>query len=154
MEGFSAYDAMNYMLSQNVPPEKLSIGVAMYGRGWQGVTGGQPDYPFTSTGGSGISGSWERGIEVYKVIESEYLGGPDGQGINGFNLYWDDIAQASYLWNYSTGTLISFDTQRSVEAKGEFVLQHNLGGLFAWEIDADNGHLLNSMNKGLGHPEQ
>ncbi|MCH8532043.1 MAG: hypothetical protein LAT65_14420 [Saccharospirillum sp.] len=24
----------------------------------------------------------------------------------------------------------------------------------AWEIDADNGHLLNSMNKGLGHPEQ
>ena len=82
------------------------------------------------------------------------MGGPSGSGINGYQVFWDDIAQGSYAWNYADGKLLTFDTQRSVEAKGNYVLQNNLGGLFAWEIDADNGHLLNSMNSGLGHPGQ
>ncbi|GGX74991.1 glycosyl hydrolase family 18 protein [Saccharospirillum salsuginis] len=152
--GFSAHEAVQYMLSENVPPQKLSLGVAMYGRGWKGVTGGQPDYPFTGTGGGAIEGSWEAGIQDYKDIESEVMGGPAGDGINGYQVYWDDTAQASYAWDYTNGNLLTFDTQRSVEAKGDYVLQNNLGGLFAWEIDADNGHILNSMNSGLGNPQQ
>lgn len=154
MEGFSAHEAVQYMLGQNVAPEKLSLGVAMYGRGWKGVTGGQPDYPFTGTGGGAIEGSWEAGIQDYKDIEAEVMGGPAGNGVNGFQVFWDDIAKASYAWDYANGKLLTFDTQRSVEAKGDYVLQNNLGGLFAWEIDADNGHLLNSMNSGLGNPRQ
>lgn len=154
MQGFSAHEAVQYMLSENVPPQKLSLGVAMYGRGWKGVSGGQPDYPFTGTGGGAIEGSWEAGIQDYKEIEAEVMGGPSGSGINGYQVFWDDIAQSSYAWNYADGKLLTFDTQRSIDAKGSYVLQNNLGGLFAWEIDADNGHLLNSMNSGLGHPRQ
>jgi chitinase len=33
------------------------------------------------------------------------------------------------------------------------VLANQLGGLFAWEIDADNGDILNAMHEGLGHGE-
>lgn len=153
IDGFSAHEAVQYMLSKNVPPGKISLGVAKYGRGWTDVSGGHLDDPFSGSGGGAIDGSWQDGVEDYSVIEEEYLGGPDGDGINGFQLYWDDIAQASYLWNYQTGTLISFDTQRSVEAKGEYVLQNQLGGLFSWSLDSDNGHLLNSMHEGMGHPE-
>lgn len=47
--------------------------------------------------------------------------------------------------------LITFDDQRSVQAKGKYVLENKLGGLFAWEIDADNGDILNSMNSSLGN---
>lgn len=149
--GFSAHEAVNYLLSRNVPREKLSLGVAMYGRGWTNVTGGQPTNPFTGTGGAGISGSWERGIEDYKVIETQYMGGVNGTGANGFTYFWDDIAKASYVWDYAKGTLISFDSPRSVQAKGAYVLNHHLGGIFSWELDADNGHILNAMHQGLGH---
>ncbi len=151
--GYNAHDAVQHLLSRNVPPQKIAIGAAMYGRGWTGVTGGQPDYPFTGTGGAGITGSWEKGIEDYKVIVSKYQGGEAGTGINGFQLKWDEIAKASYLWDYANGTLITFDTPRSVVAKGEYVLQNNLGGIFAWEIDGDNGSILNSMHQGLGHTQ-
>ncbi|MNS18532.1 Chitinase A precursor [compost metagenome] len=33
------------------------------------------------------------------------------------------------------------------------MLANQLGGLFAWEIDADNGDILNAMHEGLGHGE-
>ncbi|ASP37634.1 chitinase [Bacterioplanes sanyensis] len=153
IDGFSAHDAVQHLLSRNVPAEKIGLGAAMYGRGWKNVSGGQPDDPFSGTGGDGISGSWEKGIEDYKVIEQKYMGGVDGTGIDGFQLFWDDIAKASYLWNYSAGTLITFDTPRSVKAKGQYVRTNNLGGIFAWEIDADNGHILNAMHQGLGHSQ-
>ena len=32
-------------------------------------------------------------------------------------------------------------------------MANQLGGLFAWEIDSDNGDILNAMHEGLGHGE-
>ena len=90
----------------------------------------------------------------YKKIEADFMGGPDASGVNGFSVGWDDTAKASYVWNPATNTLISIDTKRSVREKGAYILQHQLGGIFAWEIDADNGHILNAMHEGLGHTQQ
>lgn len=42
--------------------------------------------------------------------------------------------------------MISFDSVDSVLGKVKYVDRNKLGGLFAWEIDADNGDLLNAMN--------
>lgn len=150
--GFSADEAVNYLLGQQVPAAKVTLGAAMYGRGWTNVQGATNADPFIGSGGAGISGSWEKGIEDYKVIESKYLGGAQGTGANGFSLGWDDVAKASYAWNASTKTLVSFDSARSVFHKGQYVLNNQLGGLFAWEIDADNGQILNAMHRGLNHP--
>lgn len=64
---------------------------------------------------------------------------------------YDVAAEAPYLWKPSTGDLITYDDNRSVVAKGKYVLANQLGGLFAWEIDADNGDILNAMHEGLGN---
>lgn len=154
LAGFNADDAVRHLLGRNVPAGKLTLGAAMYGRGWKTVSGGTADNPFLGTGGEGITGSWEKGIEDYKAIESKYLDGPNGTGKDGFVLKWDDTAKASYVWNPVSTSLISFDTPRSVKAKGDYVLAKQLGGIFAWEIDADNGQILNAMHQGLGHPQQ
>lgn len=154
LSGFSAHEAVQHLLARQVPAGKISIGAAMYGRGWKNVSNVTNNNPFTGTGGAGINGSWEAGIEDYKKIETNYMGGVNGTGTNGYSLLWDDTAKASYVWNSAIGTLISFDTKRSVQAKGNYVLQYNLGGIFAWELDADNGHILNAMHEGLGHPAQ
>ncbi|MGL5359602.1 MAG: PKD domain-containing protein, partial [Shewanella sp.] len=53
----------------------------------------------------------------------------------------------------STGELITYDDARSVIAKCQYVQANELGGLFSWEIDADNGDILNAMHQGLGHGE-
>jgi chitinase len=154
LAGFSAQEAVDHLLARQVPAGKITIGAAMYGRGWKNVANVSGNNPFTGSGGEGIAGSWEKGIEDYKKIESQMMGGVNGTGANGFGLYWDDTGKASFVWNPATKTLVSFDTKRSVQAKGQFIRQHNLGGIFAWELDGDNGHILNAMHEGLGHPKQ
>ncbi|TQV81059.1 glycosyl hydrolase family 18 protein [Aliikangiella coralliicola] len=151
--GFYTDAAIQHLISRNVPPGKITVGVAMYGRGWKDVTGATEGNPFTGTGNGPIKGSWEDGIEDYKALEENFMNGPSA-GANGFELGWDPIAKAEYLWNSTTGTLISLDTVRSTIEKGSYVNQHNLGGVFAWEIDADNGRILNAMHQGLGHPKK
>ncbi len=154
LPGFSAEEAVEHLLNRQVPAGKITLGAAMYGRGWKNVNNVSGNNPFTGTGGEGISGSWEKGIEDYKKIESSMMGGVNGTGANGFIVGYDEQAQAAYVWNPTSKTLVSFDTQRSVRAKGQYVLQHNLGGIFAWELDGDNGQILNAMHEGLGHPKQ
>ena len=78
----------------------------------------------------------------------------NGVGINGSDYYYDATIGAAWVWNPSTGTLISTDSPHSVEQKAKYVLDNNLGGLFAWEIDGDSGTILNAMNEGLGNKAQ
>ena len=98
--------------------------------------------------GSTAQGVWEDGVIDYKGIKAHMIGAA-GTGINGFEGY-DEQAKGAYVWNRSTGKLITYDSPASVIAKGNYVNQHDLGGLFAWEIDADNGDILNAMHEGLG----
>lgn len=149
--GASAHEAVQHLLSRKVPAGKISLGVAMYGRSWHNLSQVKDNNPFTGTVGSRLSAALDDSSGDYKNIETKALGGVNGKGIHGFSLLWDDTAKACSLWNAAVGTLISFDCQRSVQAKGSYVLQYNLGGIFAWELDGDNGHLLNAMHQGLGH---
>ena len=156
----SADDAINTLMDAGVPPEKLVVGVGMYGRGWSKVEGVQGDNPFSGHGtyssswqGTSVNkapGTWEDGVLDYKDIRANYLGA-EGTGINGFSYHYDQEAEAPYLWNPSSGTLITFDDGRSARAKAAYVQQHNLAGVFSWEIDSDNGEILNAMHQGLGH---
>ncbi len=141
--GMNVSDGINNMINAGVPAEKIVVGAAMYGRGWTGVVDTQ--------GNGAIEGTWEAGVLDYKDIEVNYLGGENGTGINNFVYQYDSIAEAPSLFNSSTGEYITYDNSRSVRAKGHFVINHHLAGLFSWEIDADNGHILNAMHQGLGH---
>ncbi len=153
---YTADNGIQLLLAQGVPANKLVLGTAMYGRGWEGVmpnTLSDPTDPMTgvATGklkGSTAQGVWEDGVIDYKGIKS-YMLGPNNTGINGYEYGYDEQAEAPYVWNRSTGELITFDDERSVLAKGNYVKSLGLAGLFSWEIDADNGDILNAMHKGV-----
>ncbi|QYX65974.1 glycoside hydrolase [Shewanella putrefaciens] len=134
------------LLTQGVTPGKIVVGAAMYGRGWTGVNGYTGNNPFTGTATGKVKGTWEDGVVDYRQIVNEYMGG-------GWTYSYDETAEAASVFKASTGDLITFDDARSVKAKGQYVLANQLGGLFAWEIDADNGDILNAMHEGLGHGE-
>jgi len=135
--------SVNAMLAQGVQPGKIVVGAAMYGRGWTGVHGYSNNNPYTGTATGAVPGTWEAGIVDYRQIVDKYLGKP------GWEYKYDDTAEAATVFNKSTGTLITYDDARSVQAKGKYVLNKNLGGLFAWSIESDNGDILNAMNESL-----
>lgn len=154
---YSTDNAVQLLLKQGVPSKKVVVGTAMYGRGWEGVypqNATIADNPMTAPGNGKLTGTkeqgvWEAGVIDYKGIKAHMIGANE-QGVNGFEVGYDTQAEAAYVWNRSTGKLITYDSPRSAKAKGQYVRANQLGGLFAWEIDADNGDILNAMHEGLG----
>ncbi|WP_337265024.1 MULTISPECIES: glycosyl hydrolase family 18 protein [unclassified Serratia (in: enterobacteria)] len=141
---YTTVNGVNALLAQGVKPGKIVVGAAMYGRGWTGVNGYQNNNPFSGTASGPVKGTWENGIVDYRQIANEYMSGDWKYG-------YDATAEAPYVFKASTGDLITFDDVRSIQAKGKYVLDKQLGGLFSWEIDADNGDILNNMNASLGN---
>ncbi|QED40587.1 chitinase [Chrysodeixis includens nucleopolyhedrovirus] len=142
-EHYTTDFAVRALLKQNVKNSKIVVGIAMYGRGWTGVSDYKDGNVFTGIAQGPVSGTWEDGVVDYRqiVIANE---------TKSIKTFFDSVAKAEYAFNESTGDLISYDGESSVLAKAKYVLDYELGGLFAWEIDADNGQLLNAMNVGLG----
>lgn len=141
-------NGINELVKSGMPLEKIVMGVAAYGRGWRGVANlKEPGNPFSGTAQAGIKGTWEDGVLDYRDIHDNH------GAAQGFEYGFDQQAQAPYLWKASTGELITYDDAHSIGAKGEYVTRRNMAGLFSWEIDADNGKILNAMHEGLGHGE-
>jgi chitinase len=139
-ELYTTHYAVESLTNQGVKPNKIVVGVAMYGRGWTGVSDYENDDYFSGTAKGPVSGTWEEGVVDYRQIKNE---------LDKYVYKYDTVAQAAYVFGKSKNDLISFDSVDSVLAKGKYVDQNKLGGLFAWEIDADNGDLLNAMNAQL-----
>jgi chitinase len=154
---YTISNAVDLLLAQGVAAKQIVVGAAMYGRGWEGVSPDNAtiiDNPMTAPGAGKLTGSkaqgvWEAGIIDYKGLAANMVGA-SGTGVNGFEVGYDEVAEAAYVWNKQSGKLVTYDSPRSVIAKGEYVKASGLGGLFAWEIDADNGDILNAMHEGLG----
>ena len=140
---YTTENGVKAMLAQGVQPGKIVVGTGMYGRGWTGVHGQTGNNPFTGTATGGVKGTWEPGVVDYRQIVNEYKGKP------GWEYGYDAEAEAPYVFNKSTGELISYEDARSATAKGKFVMANNLGGLFGWSVDSDNGDILNAMNESL-----
>ncbi|MDK1287102.1 glycosyl hydrolase family 18 protein [Pseudoalteromonas umbrosa] len=140
---------IDLLKAQGVPGNKLIAGIAMYGRGWTGVehTPGTHHMQGKATGPSAPADAFklEPGTLMYANI-AQWAKHPD------WEYHYDTVAQAPYIYRPSTGDLISYDDQKSIKAKGELVFQEGLAGMFGWEIDTDNGDILNWMHESLGHP--
>lgn len=120
--------AITRHLDAGIPPEKIVLGVAFYGRGWQGV------HPRNN----GLHQPYEQfaGAWGYQEIMSRFT--PE----HGFERYWDDAAKAPYLWNADSLMFISYDDPESLRAKTAFVRERQLGGIMYWEHSNDPEEVL------------
>ena len=159
-DDYNVHQGLQAMLAQGVAPEKIALGVAMYGRGWRGVTapsGSTELLAGTATGkyppaAAKTKGVWEPGVQDYWGIAVDEAAARDTSNTTTpWTYHWDADAFAPYLHRSTDNAVISYDNARSVKAKGAYVRSKGLAGLFAWEIDADNGTILNAMHEGLGH---
>ena len=119
-------------LAAGIPPDKLVLGVAFYGRGFAGV---QP-------ANNGLHQPYERyeGDHPYSQLAEKLIGS------QGFVRYWDERAQAPFLWNAESELFITYDDPQSIRAKAAYARQHRLGGMMFWELSQDrNDELLDAL---------
>lgn len=123
-------------IAAGVPPEKIVLGVAFYGRWWAGV---QPE-------GNGLfqPASDTTGAFSYDTLRRAYI------DRNGYVRHWDEAARAPYLWHPEAGVFITYDDEASLRHKARYVKQRGLGGVMYWEHSHDpSGRLLNTLYEAL-----
>lgn len=117
---FNTDNTIRDYIEAGVLPEKVVVGMPVYGRSFEGNLG--IGKSFSDVG----QGSWERGVWDYKTLPKP-----------GAEIKYDQDAQAYYSYDASMRELISYDTPDCVRRKVEYILKHGLGGSMFWEASGD-----------------
>jgi chitinase len=121
--------AIRQHLAAGIPSRKLVLGAAFYGRSFAGVAP-------THMGLNQAYGRYDS-EHSYAELADQFI------GKQGFVRYWDEHAQAPYLWNAASRTFITYDDPQSIIGKVRYVREKRLGGLMFWELSQDrDGALL------------
>ncbi|HBK45034.1 MAG TPA: chitinase [Xanthomonadaceae bacterium] len=132
---YNSNDAIQAFLNSGVPSAKLNLGIGYYGRGWTNV-------PNVNNGlyqsGSAAPGTYEAGIEDYKVLKN----------VAGTS-HVDSAAGAH--WKYNGTTFWSYDNPAVIAQKMQYVKAQGLGGAFFWEFSGDTpqAELTKAIGDGL-----
>ncbi|MFE1393860.1 glycosyl hydrolase family 18 protein [Nocardiopsis alba] len=136
---FSTETTVQAYLDRGVDPSDMVLGLPFYGRGWTGVEPGpEGDGLFQPSTGP-APGSYEDGIEDWKVIKD----------LPGFDLYRDD--DLGTAWLYDGNTLWTYDDEVSMDQKTTWAMDNGLGGVMIWSIDGDDadGSLITAVDAAL-----
>lgn len=114
--------AVKYLDSLGVPREKMVIGAAFYARVWEEVE--------NKNRGLYQAGKFKESVR-YQHLE-EYFAKHSG-----FELYWDEEAQAPYAYNADSMWFATFDDTRSVSLKTQYARNQKLGGIMFWQLASD-----------------
>ncbi len=125
---YSANRAIQEFIAAGVPPSKIVLGIAFYGKGWQ----------MESVDNNGL---YRKALKPargggYTYIKDSLV------NKNGYTEYWDDAANAPYLFNRDNNVFISYDNERSVKNKCKYVKHNHLAGVMFWEYNNDKKEYL------------
>lgn len=131
----SCQQALQLFADYGVPKEKLLMGAAFYSRKWTGLKDRNHGLLQICKYGGGYGPD-------YDVLEEEYI------NKNGYQSYWDEEACAPYLFNGDT--FLSYDNEKSLRLKADFVITEGYGGVFYWEHKCDKTRkLLRTLHEAL-----
>ncbi|WP_051756542.1 glycosyl hydrolase family 18 protein [Kitasatospora purpeofusca] len=140
---FSVDAAVKPYLDAGVNPRKLTIGLAFYGRGWQGVADG------------GVKGEWQSATGAAPGQFAEEA------GTRGYNnlittfpnlaVYHDEQSVATYGYTGAGGQWWTFDDAWSIGKKTAYLKSKGLLGAMIWEMTGDTpgGTLITAIDNGL-----
>ncbi len=113
------------LIKAGMPPEKILVGLAFYGRNGATMT------------------------KTFDEIKNNYINN------NGYTVRWDNEAKAPYIVDPNGDFFLSFDNELSIYYKGQYVIDNCLGGLFSWQSNYDQANMLSlAMNYALNDPNK
>jgi chitinase len=131
--------------------KKTSLGLGFYGRSHGAVANAEPAaLPGKASNGSGGGGTVEDGVYSFFDLYSSYIGS-EGKGINGWKVYSYPEYGGSLLYNASKQQVINFSSPDDITALTKYAKQMGLKGVFSWQIDDDNGMLLEAVHRAYGN---
>lgn len=118
----SVDDGVSAWLGRGVPPEKLVLGMPLYGYIYQGV----------SSRNSGLYQTFESARSIpWDKVKSDYLSRSTYRQLR------HEEAEVPYL--YGNRSFLSYDDPASIAAKAELARRRGLGGVGFWELSQDPG---------------
>lgn len=137
----SADKSIRNFINAGVPPNKIVIGIAFYGKGLQMAS-------------ADSHGLYSKTIKSIRGGGFTYLH-DSLVNRNGFVRYWDSRAKAPWLFNADKKIFITYDDQKSVKLKCRYVKQRHLAGAMFWEYTGDpKEYLLKVIAKSFHYNEK
>ena len=119
---FNTDAAVSYYLAAGIPSRKLGFGFATYGRSFLATTGPALGAKYNGVG----PGQWEPGTWDFKSLPQK-----------GAKEYIDKDIVASWSWDATSKTIISYDNKLSAAFKAKYLIKRALGGAMFWELSGD-----------------
>lgn len=138
---FSVENAVKVYLDAGVNPRKLTIGLAYYGRGWQGVAEGGKRGEWQSANGA-APGQFqeEAGTRGYSNLIAM---------VPNCTVTHDEQAVGTYCYTGNGGQWWTFDDTWSIGKKAAWLKSKGLLGAMIWEMSGDTGVLTKALDDGL-----
>ena len=146
----SADTAVQYLLEQGVPSEKITIGSPLYSHGWKMREAAQETVGVPADAIDDLT--WHDLLPLEEAAAEE--------GTPGWHKGYDKEKEAAWLWNDDPDSpdylkFITYDSAESLAAKLAYINEHKLGGLIVWEVHGDSidkdWPMITEMYNGL-HP--
>ncbi len=126
----SMHEACTKLIREfNVPSEKIIPGIAFFGRSLSFTTGNAKLYASTEIQGATGSNYLvdDHSIPYYQLVDS----------IHKYDEFWDEKAGVPYLISKDRSVFITYENEKSVKLKADYVSQHNLAGIAIWNLTGD-----------------
>jgi len=127
VDGFrtpSADGAIREFFAAGFPPDKLGIGIDLYGYLWQGIS---PEDVST------LGRLWKHPPKVVELTYGEVL-----KYSRNNSTQWDEQAKVPYMSIPQMNQFLSYEDSRGIEAKLRYVRENGLGGVIIWDIGRDD----------------
>ncbi|UMM18396.1 hypothetical protein L5515_014482 [Caenorhabditis briggsae] len=122
---------MRYYSCGTQNPSKLNLIIPFYARLWKNV-----------------QGTLDVGTEVFRHVElkneraqgRDYMSRwtADHEKWKLVNATWDKDTKTSYIFDPNAKTYLTFETEKSIAAKMDYVKTKKLGGVWIWNVDQDD----------------
>lgn len=119
---FSTHLAVSDYIEAGVHPQKIVLGLPLYGRSFINTEG--LGHPFTGVG----NGTIEQGVWLYRDLPLQ---------TSNAVVQVDEQLAAAYTYDSGTRELISFDNVETALLKARYIRENGLGGAFFWEAAGD-----------------
>lgn len=128
-----------------LPSEKILMGIPYYTRGWENVQGGTNGLHGSSkTPASGKYNIWGDDLNNDGILEPAGAN-PLWHVLNlierdpNLKVYWDEISKVPYVWQNQEKVFLSFENEKSIDERLEYIKNKNLGGALIWVMNGDYG---------------